>query len=187
MTRRPPGADELAPEFISHRPRLLGIAYRMLGSMWDAEDTVDDAMVRGSTSTGTQIREPAAFLTTMVTRRALDQLRSARVARERYIGPWLPEPVATNPSPLDPLDTVERRESVSLATLRMMEQLTPPERAVFVLHEAFDLPHERLPLSWTSARRDPGSTFIAPGPTSGTRTDVDRPMPLPMASCLSAC
>jgi RNA polymerase sigma-70 factor (ECF subfamily) len=136
--------DELASEFMEHRPRLLGIAYRMLGSMWDAEDVVADAMVRWLSIDRSEVREPVAFLTTMVTRRALDQLRSARVNRERYVGPWLPEPVRTEPSPLDPLDTVERRESVSLATLRMMEQLSPPERAVFVLHEAFDLPHAEI-------------------------------------------
>jgi RNA polymerase sigma-70 factor (ECF subfamily) len=138
------GAEQLAREFMDHRPRLLGIAYRMLGTMWDAEDIVADAMVRWLAVDREQVREPAAFLTTMVTRRALDQLRSARVARESYTGEWLPEPIGTAPSPLDPLDTVERRESVSLATLRMMEQLTPPERAVFVLHEAFDVPHAAI-------------------------------------------
>jgi RNA polymerase sigma-70 factor (ECF subfamily) len=114
-------AEELAREFMEHRPRLLGIAYRLLGTMWDAEDIVADAMVRWLRVDREQVREPAAFLTTMVTRRALDQLRSARVARESYIGEWLPEPIATDPSPLDPLDTVERRESVSLARLRMMD------------------------------------------------------------------
>jgi RNA polymerase sigma-70 factor (ECF subfamily) len=138
------GAEKQAREFMEHRPRLLGIAYRLLGSMWDAEDIVADAMVRWLGIDREQIREPAAFLRTMVTRRALDQLRSARVARESYIGEWLPEPIGTEPSPLDPLDTVERRESVSLATLRMMEQLTPPERAVFVLHEAFEVPHAEI-------------------------------------------
>lgn len=137
-------ADELAREFMEQRPRLLGIAYRLLGTIWDAEDIVADAMVRWLAVDRDNIREPAAFLTTMVTRRALDQLRSARVTRERYTGEWLPEPVATAPSPIDPLDTVERRESVSMATLRMMEQLTPPERAVFVLHEAFDVPHAAI-------------------------------------------
>lgn len=137
-------AEQLALEFLEQRPRLLGIAYRLLGTMWDAEDIVADAMVRWLAVDREQVRDPAAFLTTMVTRRALDQLRSARVTRERYTGEWLPEPIGTAPSPLDPLDTVERRESVSLATLRMMEQLTPPERAVFVLHEAFALPHAAI-------------------------------------------
>ena len=143
---RPPAAtaEQLAHEFMEQRPRLLGIAYRLLGTMWDAEDIVADATVRWLAVDREQVRDPVAFLTTMVTRRSLDQLRSARVARESYTGEWLPEPIGTAPSPLGPLDTVERRESVSLATLRMMEQLTPPERAVFVLHEAFELPHAAI-------------------------------------------
>jgi RNA polymerase sigma-70 factor (ECF subfamily) len=149
--------EQLAREFMEHRPRLLGIAYRMLGTMWDAEDIVADSMVRWLAVDRDQVREPQAFLTTMVTRRALDQLRSARVVRESYVGEWLPEPVGTEAWPLDPLDTVERRESVSLATLRMMEQLTPPERAVFVLHEAFDVPHaaiaDALDISVDSSRQ----------------------------------
>ena len=89
----------------------------------------------------TEVREPVAFLTTVVSRLALDQLRSARVARETYVGPWLPEPVRTAPSPLDGL---VKRETLSLATLRLMEQLTPPERAVFVLREAFDIPYAQI-------------------------------------------
>ena len=137
-------ADDLAREFMGFRPRLLGIAYRMLGSAWDAEDVVAEAMVRWLHVDRPQVREPLAFLTTVVTRLALDQLRSARAQRESYVGPWLPEPMATEPSPLGPLDTVERRETVSLATLRMMEALTPAERAVLVLHEAFDLPHAEI-------------------------------------------
>jgi RNA polymerase sigma-70 factor (ECF subfamily) len=136
--------DDLAREFMGFRPRLLGIAYRMLGSAWDAEDVVAEAMVRWLHVDRPQVREPLAFLTTVVTRLALDQLRSARAQRESYVGPWLPEPMATEPSPLGPLDTVERRETVSLATLRMMEALTPAERAVLVLHEAFDLPHAEI-------------------------------------------
>ena len=149
--------EELAREFMEHRPRLLGIAYRMLGTMWDAEDIVADAMVRWLAVDRDQVREPRAFLTTMVTRRSLDQLRSARVNRESYTGEWLPEPVGTDRWPMDPLDTVERRESVSLATLRMMERLTPPERAVLVLHEAFDVPHgaiaDALDISTESSRQ----------------------------------
>ena len=137
-------ADALAHEFTEFRPRLLGIAYRMLGSAWDAEDVVAEAMVRWMGVDREQVREPLAFLTTVVTRLAIDQLRSARATRETYVGEWLPEPVVTDPSRLGPLDTVERRETVSLATLRMMEALTPPERAVLVLHEAFDLTHAEI-------------------------------------------
>lgn len=133
--------DDGTAEFVALRPRLLGIAYRLLGSMWDAEDVVAEAMVRWLRTDRTEVREPVAFLTTVVSRLALDQLRSARVARETYVGPWLPEPVRTAPSPLDGL---VKRETLSLATLRLMEQLTPPERAVFVLREAFDIPYAQI-------------------------------------------
>ena len=136
--------DTLARDFNEYRPRLLGIAYRMLGSAWDAEDVVAEAMVRWMGVDREQVREPLAFLTTVVTRLAIDQLRSARATRETYVGEWLPEPVLTDPSRLGPLDTVERRDTVSLATLRMMEALTPPERAVLVLHEAFDMSHAEV-------------------------------------------
>jgi len=136
--------ERLAGEIAELRPRLLGIAYRILGSAWDAEDVVADATVRWLRVDRSQVREPLAYLTTVVTRLAIDQLRSARVRRERYTGEWLPEPVLTSASPLGPLDTVERRESVSLAALRMMETLNPPERAVLVLHDAFGLPHAEI-------------------------------------------
>ena len=119
--------DTLTRDFNEYRPRLLGIAYRMLGSAWDAEDVVAEAMVRWMGVDREQVREPLAFLTTVVTRLAIDQLRSARATRETYVGEWLPEPVLTDQSRLGPLDTVERRDTVSLATLRMMEALTPPE------------------------------------------------------------
>lgn len=125
--------DQAAEEFQRHRPRLLGIAYRLLGSVWDAEDVVEEALLRWLRADRSDIREPSAFLTTVVTRLALDQLKSARAQRETYYGPWLPEPALTAHSPFGPLDTIEHRESVSLATLRMMERLTPPQRAVFVL------------------------------------------------------
>jgi RNA polymerase sigma-70 factor (ECF subfamily) len=136
--------DEEARRLTELRPRLLGIAYRMLGSAWDAEDVVAEATVRWLRTDREGIREPAAFLTTVVTRLALDQLRSARATRESYVGEWLPEPVPTDGAALGPLDTVERREAVSMATLRMMEALSPPERAVLVLHEAFDVPHAEV-------------------------------------------
>ncbi|MEV0494958.1 RNA polymerase sigma-70 factor [Streptomyces atratus] len=126
-------------EFEAHRPLLLGLAYRLLGSMWDAEDTVQDAYLRWTAADRAEVREPRAFLITIVSRLALDQLRSARVTREAYTGPWLPEPVATGS--LGPLDTAELRDTVAYATVRLMERLTPPERAVFVLREAFGLPH----------------------------------------------
>lgn len=136
--------DDGSHEFLALRPRLLGIAYRLLGSMWDAEDVVADAMVRWLGTDRSVVREPAAYLTTVVSRLALDQLRSARVTRETYPGPWLPEPVIADEAALDPLDSLVKRETLSLATLRLMEQLTPPERAVFVLREAFDVPYAQI-------------------------------------------
>jgi RNA polymerase sigma-70 factor (ECF subfamily) len=150
-----PGDDGSAA-FLALRPRLLGIAYRLLGSMWDAEDVVADAMVRWLRTDRSQVREPAAFLTTVVSRLALDQLRSARATRETYTGPWLPEPVIADDT-LDPLDSLVKRDTLSLATLRLMEELTPPERAVFVLREAFDVPYgqiaEILDVSEANARQ----------------------------------
>ncbi len=127
--------------FEEHRPLLLGAAYRMLGSMWDAEDVVQDAYARWARAEQ-DVKNPRAFLLTVVTRIALDHLKSARVARERYVGPWLPEPVATGA--LGPLDTAELRDSVAYATVHLMERLSPPERAVFVLREAFELPYEQI-------------------------------------------
>jgi RNA polymerase sigma-70 factor, ECF subfamily len=137
-------AADAAEEFLRVRPRLLGIAYRLLGSMWDAEDVVADAMVRWLRTDREQVREPAAFLTTMVSRLALDQLRSARAARDTYMGPWLPEPVLTESALPDPAEDVIKRETLSLATLRLMERLNPAERAVFVLREAFDIPYSQI-------------------------------------------
>jgi RNA polymerase sigma-70 factor (ECF subfamily) len=149
--------EEAAQEFQRHRPRLLGIAYRLLGSAWDAEDVVEEAAVRWLHAGRSGIAEPVAFLTTVVTRLALDHLRSARVRRESYYGPWLPEPVPAGGGQLGPLETVEQRESLSLAAMRLVERLTPPERAVYVLRTAFDVPFaeigEILDISAESARQ----------------------------------
>lgn len=142
-TRRstPTPVDEQAASaltaFEQHRPVLLGIAYRMLGSMWDAEDVLQEAYLRWARTDREQIANARAFLVTVVSRLALDQLRSARVTRESYVGPWLPEPVDT--TMMGPLETAELRDSVSFATLHLMEQLSAQERAVFILREAFDL------------------------------------------------
>ncbi|MDA0636936.1 RNA polymerase sigma-70 factor [Nonomuraea sp. MCN248] len=129
-------------DFEAYRPLLLGLAYRLLGSMWDAEDVVQDAWLRWSATDREDVREPRAFLITVVSRLALDQLRSARVKREAYTGPWLPEPVEDGDA--GPLDTAELRDTVSFATLHLMERLSPPERAVFVLREAFELPYDQI-------------------------------------------
>ncbi|MET0385311.1 MAG: RNA polymerase sigma factor SigJ [Polyangiales bacterium] len=125
------------PELQRERTYLLGIAYRMLGSASDAEDIVQEALLRASHAS--DVRSMRAFLTTVVTRLCLDELGSARRRRETYVGPFLPEPVLTDgldaPSDTDP----ERRENVSLALLVVLDQLSPLERAVFVLREVFDL------------------------------------------------
>ncbi|MCW2915878.1 MAG: polymerase subunit sigma [Actinomycetia bacterium] len=128
--------------FQEHRPMLLGLAYRLLGSMWDAEDVVQEAYLRWGGTDQEQIREPRAFLVTVVSRLALDQLRSARVTREAYTGPWLPEPVSADT--FGPQESAELRDTLSYATLHLMERLSPPERAVFVLREVFGLPYDDI-------------------------------------------
>ena len=126
-------------QFEEQRPRLFGIAYRMLGSVAEAEDVVQEAWLRWNGATG--VEDAAAFLTTVVTRLSINVLESARVTRESYIGPWLPEPVDTSN---DPLLGAERAEALELAVLLLLERLTPVERAAFVLHEAFAYPHRRI-------------------------------------------
>jgi RNA polymerase sigma-70 factor, ECF subfamily len=137
------GEDGLSQEvFEEQRGTLIGIAYRLLGSMWDAEDVVQDAYLRWLHADREHVRSPRAFLITVVTRLALDHHKSARVKRETYVGPWLPEPVTT--AELGPLDTAEIRDTVSFATLHLLERLAPPERAVFILREAFGLSYEEI-------------------------------------------
>lgn len=136
--------------FQAHRATLLGLAYRLTGSMWDAEDVVQDAYLRWSSRDRDDILEPRAYLVTTVSRLCLDRSMSARARRETYPGPWLPEPVET--AALGPLETVELRDTVSYATLHLMERLSPPERAVFVLRQAFQLGYgEIAPVVGTSA------------------------------------
>jgi RNA polymerase sigma-70 factor (ECF subfamily) len=124
--------------FEEHRGLLFGVAYRMLGSVVEAEDAVQEAYLRFRGS-GTEPANPRAFLVTIVTRLCLDQLKSARVQRETYIGPWLPEPLvnraAAGPTPEE---AVAAEDTVSFAFLVMLEELGPVERAVFLLREVFD-------------------------------------------------
>jgi len=134
--------------FEANRRRLFGLAYRLLGSAADAEDVVQEAYLRWSNrarmAAGPAV--PEAWLTTVVTNLCLNLLGSARSRRERYVGPWLPEPVATADGALGPLETVEQRDSVSLGLLVLAERLTPRERAVFVLREAFEYPYREIGL-----------------------------------------
>ena len=119
---------------------LFAIAYRMLGSVMDAEDLVQEAYLRWEQAAETEVRSPRAYLTTIVTRLAINQLRAARSTRETYVGPWLPEPLVTD----DPPDTVELAESLSMAFLVLLERLAPVERAAFLLHEVFDLEYAEI-------------------------------------------
>ncbi|MGI5151173.1 RNA polymerase sigma-70 factor [Plantactinospora sp. CA-294935] len=134
--------QERLERFEANRRRLFGVAYRLLGEASEAEDVVQDAYLRWERSDA--VVSPEAWLTKVVTNLCLDRLTSARAQRERYVGPWLPEPVGTGGGALDPLETVEQRESLSLGMLVLLERLTPPERAVFVLREAFGHSHREI-------------------------------------------
>ncbi|WBB74939.1 RNA polymerase sigma factor SigJ [Micromonospora sp. WMMD1128] len=138
------GAAEAAGALTAHRPMLLGLAYRLLGSLHDAEDVLQETYLRWLDVDRETVAEPRRYLSRVVTRLALDRLRARQAARETYVGPWLPEPVRTDPSPFGPLETVELRESVSTALLHLLERLTPPERAVYVLHTAFAMPYAEI-------------------------------------------
>jgi RNA polymerase sigma-70 factor (ECF subfamily) len=129
--------------FEEHRPVLMGVAYRMLGRVADAEDVVQEAWLRWSAADRAEVREPRAYLVRVTTRLAIDRLRQVKARGETYVGPWLPEPYVTDFGDTVP-DTAERAvlaDSVSLAVLVVLESLSPLERAVFVLREAFGYPY----------------------------------------------
>lgn len=130
--------------FEASRNRLASLAYRLLGSAADAEDTVQDAFLRWQAADLEHIEVPEAWLTKIVTNLALDRLRSAKVRRERAVGAWMPEPLLDGDPMLGPADTVEQRESVTLAVLTLMERLSPVERAAYVLREAFSYSHAEI-------------------------------------------
>jgi RNA polymerase sigma-70 factor (TIGR02957 family) len=132
---------DLAAEFETHRQQLFGLAYRLLGSASEAEDAVQDAYLRLHKADRAAIRSLPAWLAKAVTNLCLNRLTSARARRESYTGPWLPEAVFTADGALGPLESVEQRDSVSIALLTLMERLTPAERAAFVLREAFAYSH----------------------------------------------
>lgn len=137
------GTDEVEA-FESSRPRLEAIAYRLLGSAGDAEDAVQDTFLRWQATDRELIETPEAWLTKVLTNLCLNQLTSARARRETYVGQWLPEPVFAGDRMLGPADTVEQRESVSIAMLAMMERLSANERVVYVLREAFGYAHVEI-------------------------------------------
>jgi RNA polymerase sigma-70 factor (ECF subfamily) len=139
-------------EFESHRRHLFGVAYRMLGSAADAEDAVQESWLRLQRADSADIVELRGWLTTVVSRICLDQLRSARVRREAYVGPWLPEPIVTavpagGVHPVggpDPASAIELTESVRMAFLVVLEELSPEQRVAFVLHDVFTVPFDEV-------------------------------------------
>lgn len=130
------------PEFLRLRPKLFGLAYRMLGSQSDAEDVLQDAWLRWQGAERRELRSPEAWLTTVVTRLSIDRLREAKKERERYTGPWLPEPLVEEAAA--PERAAELASDVSLAFLMVLERLAPEERAVFLLREAFDMDYPEV-------------------------------------------
>ena len=146
--------DAAAVEFQTARPRLFGIAYRMLGAVAEAEDVVQDAWLRWQGTDRSQVRNPTAFLSTVTVRLAINASTSARARREVYAGPWLPEPVLTEN---DPMLGAERTEALEIGLLLLLERLTPNERAVYLLREAFEYDFreiaEVLEISESNARQ----------------------------------
>jgi len=127
------------------RPRAFAIAYRMLGSVSEAEDVVQEALLRvhSAIESGEELSSPRAYVATVVTRLAIDELRSARARRETYVGEWLPEPITDRPED-DPARQAELADSLSLAFLVVLESLSPEQRAAFLLHDVFDYDYERI-------------------------------------------
>lgn len=130
-----------ADPFELHRRLLFTVAYELLGSAADAEDVVQESWLRWARVDQSEVHDPRAYLVRVVTRQALNRLRTLTRRREEYVGEWLPEPLLTSP---DVADDVELAESVSIAMLTVLETLGPAERAVFVLHEVFDAPYEEI-------------------------------------------
>jgi RNA polymerase sigma-70 factor (ECF subfamily) len=134
-----PGMDE--DPFIAHRGLLFTVAYEMLGSAADADDVVQETWLRWARADRAEVRDPRAYLVRIVTRQAVNRLRTLSRRREDYVGEWLPEPLLTSP---DVADDVELAESVAIAMLTVLETLRPTERAVLVLHEVFDVPYDEI-------------------------------------------
>jgi RNA polymerase sigma-70 factor, ECF subfamily len=135
------GLEDATAVFAEVRPRLFGIAYRMLGSAADAEDLLQEVWLRWQASDRAAVRTPAAYLATTTTRLAINATKTAYARHETYLGPWLPEPVDTS---ADPQLGAERGAALELAVLLLLEKLTPTERAAYVLREAFEYPHRRI-------------------------------------------
>ncbi|WP_328306222.1 RNA polymerase sigma factor SigJ [Actinomycetospora sp. NBC_00405] len=163
--------------FERSRPHLQAIAYRLLGSAGEAEDLVQETFLRWQATDVDRIEVPEAWLTKVLTNLCLHQLTSARARRETYVGPWLPEPLLAGDPMLGPADTAEQRESVSYAVLTLMERLSPSERAVYVLREAFAYPHREIAeiLDITEAASQQNFHRARKHVAYGTaRSDIDR-------------
>jgi RNA polymerase sigma-70 factor (ECF subfamily) len=132
---------EVMDPFVAHRGLLFTVAYELLGSAADADDVVQETWLRWAEADQAVVRDPRAYLVRIVTRQALNRLRTLSRRREDYVGEWLPEPLLTSP---DVADDVELAESVSIAMLTVLETLAPTERAVLVLHEVFDVPYDEI-------------------------------------------
>jgi RNA polymerase sigma-70 factor (ECF subfamily) len=132
--------------FEQHRMLLFSIAYRMTGSVMEAEDLVQETYLRYQSADSTEIRSHKAFLTTIITRLAINVLNSSRVQRESYVGPWLPEPLLTaaDPQLVNPAEQADVADSISSAFVFLLERLTPLERAVFLLRDVFDYPYAEI-------------------------------------------
>jgi RNA polymerase sigma-70 factor (ECF subfamily) len=138
--------SHVADAYVDLRPLLVSIAYRMLGTVSEAEDLVQEAFVRYQRALAdeTAIESPKAYLSAIVTRLSIDHLKSAQVRRETYVGEWLPEPLVTDEGAGDPADRAELDESLSMSFLALRERLTPVERAVFLLHDVFDYDFDEI-------------------------------------------
>lgn len=166
--RRDPATDV----FEAQRPRLLRLAYRMLGSHTEAEDIVQDAWLRWHRSDRAAVTEPAAWLTRIVSRLCLDAMKSARARRETYPGTWLPEPL------IEPADEEMRADNITLTLMVALERLSPLERAAFLLHDVFDQPLDdvaaTLRRSPAATRRPPGSSRHGRAPMCGSTSRATR-------------
>ncbi len=144
-TDRPPASPTAEELFTAERSNLMAVAYRLLGTMSDAEDVLQDVFERWLRADRSSVQNPAAYLTTMTTRAGVDRLRSAQRKRETYVGPWLPEPI---PTPVDdavnPAAIAELDESLTIGYLHLLEQLNPVERACYLLHDVFDFSYREI-------------------------------------------
>ncbi|MEO1400783.1 MAG: RNA polymerase sigma-70 factor [Cyanobacteria bacterium J06635_1] len=145
------GPIDRLEDFNQYRSLLFAIAYRMLGSIMDAEDMVQETFLRWQQTSGQSVKSTKAYLTTIVTRLCIDRLRSARFQREQYVGSWLPEPIVTEPSTektigptTDPMAVAELADSLTMAFLVLLERLSPLERAIFLLREAFGYDYNEI-------------------------------------------